>query len=224
MADAPIDQPLGLTHQPPPAPAGGVAIPPENPAVGARALFIGGRLMAGATTFFFLAFVFAYFYLRSLNEQHLWRPPKIHPVQALGVVFLLCVLLSAGLAYVAKRMMSRSQSAWASAAAGSVLLGVVAIVIQCIEWVSQNFGPTDGGYASVFVGWTAFYLFFVIGALYWLETHVATEIRARRTPAHSHGDIARPDELIRPGLDAAVFYWGFVAGIGALTYVVLYLL
>jgi len=30
--------------------------------------------------------------------------------------------------------------------------------------------------------------------------------------------------LIAPGLDAAVFYWAFLAGIGVITYVVLYLL
>ena len=32
-----------------------------------------------------------------------------------------------------------------------------------------------------------------------------------------------PDRLIAPALDAAVFYWGFLAAIGVLTYVVLYL-
>ena len=30
--------------------------------------------------------------------------------------------------------------------------------------------------------------------------------------------------LIAPGLDAAVFYWAFLASIGVLTYVILYLL
>ena len=52
----------------PPVPLG-AEIPPEPPDVGARALYIAGRLLAGATTFFFLAFVFAYFYLRSLNQR-----------------------------------------------------------------------------------------------------------------------------------------------------------
>ena len=51
--------------------------------------------------------------------------------------------------------------------------------------------------------------------MYWLETHVATELRARRAPAGGEGDIEDPDRLIAPGLDAAVFYWGFLAAIGA---------
>ncbi len=59
--------------------AAGVEIPPEPPDVGARALSVAARLLAGASTFFFLAFVFAYFYLRSLNQDHMWRPAASLP-------------------------------------------------------------------------------------------------------------------------------------------------
>ena len=105
-----------------------------------------------------------------------------------------------------------------------LLLGLAAVAVQCIEYTVQDFGPTRGAYASVFVGWSAFYLIAVLATMYWLETHVATELRARRAPASSQGDVQEPDRLIAPGLDAAVFYWSFLAGIGVLTYVVLYLL
>ena len=60
----------------------GVEIPPEPPEVGARALYVAARLLAGATTFFFLAFVFAYFYLRSLNQDHMWRRRTSNPSRA----------------------------------------------------------------------------------------------------------------------------------------------
>ena len=63
----------------------------------------------------------------------------------------------------------------------------------------------------------------VLGAMYWLETQVATELRARRIAREQHGRHREPDRLIAPALDAAVFYWGFLAAIGVLTYVVLYL-
>jgi hypothetical protein len=66
------------------------------------------------------------------------------------------------------------------------------------------------------------YMIAALCTMYWLETHVATELRARRVPAGS-GDIKDPDRLIAPGLDACVFYWSFLAGVGLLTYVVLYL-
>jgi len=69
----------------------------------------------------------------------------------------------------------------------------------------------------------------VLATMYWLETQVATELRARRVPGHmldeeTGADIKDPDRLIAPGLDACVFYWSYLAALGALAYVVLYLL
>ncbi|MHB8233103.1 MAG: cytochrome c oxidase subunit 3 [Solirubrobacteraceae bacterium] len=207
----------------PPVPAG-VEIPPEPPDVGARALSVAARLLCGATTFFFLAFLFAYFYLRSINQNHMWRPAHLKPDQGLGAAFIVCVVLSAVLTIVAGRQMKVRSRSWVGPAVGGVLLGLVAVAIQCVEYTSQHFGPTDGAFASVFCAWTGFYLIAVLATMYWLETNVATELRARREPAGTEGDIKDPDRLIAPSLDAAVFYWGFLAGIGIVTYVTLYLL
>jgi heme/copper-type cytochrome/quinol oxidase subunit 3 len=215
------DRPLGMMV-PPVAP--GVEIPPEPPDVGARALYIAGRLLAGATTFFFLAFLFAYFYLRSLNENHQWHLGRVKADQGLGAAIVACVLLSAVLAILAGRQMKAESRGWLAPASGSLLLGLVAVALQCIEYTVQHFGPTDGGYASVFCVWTAFYAIAVLGTMYWLETQIATELRARRAPAHSHGDIRDPDRLIAPGLDAFVFFWSYLAVLGAIAYVTLYLL
>jgi heme/copper-type cytochrome/quinol oxidase subunit 3 len=212
--------PFGLTTA---APASGVAIPPEPPEVGARALSVASRLLAGASVFFFLAFLFAYFYLRSLNQNHLWKPAHVKPDQALGAAFIACVVVSAVLTVVAGRRMKARSPSWVAAATGGLVLGLAAVALQCIEFTVQDFGPTNGAYASVFCAWTGFYLIAVLFTMYWLETQVATELRARREPA-GHGDIADPDRLIAPGLDAVVFYWGFLAFLGLLAYVTLYLL
>ncbi|MCW3029381.1 MAG: hypothetical protein JWN81_2592 [Solirubrobacterales bacterium] len=221
MASPSEGLPLGRTVPPVPA---GVEIPPEPPDVGARALSVASRLLAGATTFFFLAFIFAYFYLRSINVEHLWRHGHIDPNQALGGAMIGCVVLSAILAIVSGRQMKAGSRSWPAPAAGAVVLGLAAVALQCIEYTRQHFGPTDGAYASVFCAWTALYLIAVLGTMYWLETQVATELRARREPAPTSGDIGRADELIAPALDATVFYWAFLAAIGVVTYVVLYLL
>lgn len=214
-------RPLGMIV-PPVAP--GVEIPPEPPDVGARALYIAGRLLAGATTFFFLAFLFAYFYLRSLNQNHMWHPGHVKADQGLGAAIVACVLLSGVLAIVAGRQMKAQSRAWLKPAIGSLALGLAAVALQCVEYTVQHFGPTDGAYASVFCAWTAFFAIATLTTMYWLETQVATELRARRSPAQSHGDIQDPDRLIAPGLDACVFYWSFLAAIGVIAYVVLYLL
>jgi heme/copper-type cytochrome/quinol oxidase subunit 3 len=215
------EKPLGL--QIPPVPLG-TRIPPEPPDVGARALSVAARLLAGASTFFFLAFVFAYFYLRSLNVDHMWRPAHVKPSAGLGVAFVVCIVLSALLAFLAGRGMKTRTPGWIRPAWGALLLGLAAVALQCVEFTVQKFGPTDGAFASVFCTWTVFYLIAVLGTMYWLETQVATEIRASREPAAGDGDIKDPDRLIAPSLDAAVFYWCYLAGIGVITYVILYLL
>jgi heme/copper-type cytochrome/quinol oxidase subunit 3 len=214
---------LPLRPNVPPVPAG-VEIPPEPHDVGARALSVASRLLAGASTFFFLAFIFAYFYLRSINQNHLWRHGHVDPNQALGAAMIACVVLSAALTVIAGRQMKSGSRGWLVPAAVGVALGLAAVALQCIEYTKQHFGPTDGAYASVFCAWTAMYLIAVLGTMYWLETQVASELRARREPAPVDGDIRQPDRLIAPGLDAAVFYWAFLAAIGVVTYVVLYLL
>ncbi len=43
-------------------------------------LRLGARLFVAADAFVFLAFLFAYLYLRSLNQHGLWRPPHTSPV------------------------------------------------------------------------------------------------------------------------------------------------
>jgi heme/copper-type cytochrome/quinol oxidase subunit 3 len=211
-----------------PAGARSGGIPPEPPEVTARGLALGARLLCGASTFFFLAFFFAYFYLRSLNQEHGWRPHHVKPEQGLGAAFIACVVISALLSILAGRRMKARSGSWTGAAVVALLLGLAAVALQCIAYTKQPFGPTDGAYASVYVGWTGFYLLAVLGAMYWLETHVATEFRARRAPASGDGpgagDIKDPDLLIAPGLDAAVFYWAFLAGLGVVMYVTLYLL
>jgi heme/copper-type cytochrome/quinol oxidase subunit 3 len=200
-----------------------VAISPESPDIGARSLYIAGRLLAGAATFFFLAYLFAYFYLRSLNENGMWHPAHVKVDQAYGAVVVACVVVSALLAILAGRQMKAGSRVWLPAAAGALALGLAAVAVQCVQYTAQHFGPTDGGYASVFYAWTGLYAIAVLATMYWLETQVATELRARRTPAARHGDIAEADRLIAPGLDAAVFFWSYLAGIGVVTWVTLYL-
>jgi heme/copper-type cytochrome/quinol oxidase subunit 3 len=210
----------------------------EPPELMGRNLSAAAHLLASATAFFFLAFVFAYFYLRSLNNDHLWRPKHVDPSLTLGTLVMALTVASAivvRLGLVDHRAGRRPQ--WRIKGALGLAAGVVAMVLQVIEWTSVGFGPADGGYASVFVGWTAFNLLFVVAALFWLENLLATSFRYRNVPAgvpapgEASGDpgrpghdIADPLSLVRAGLEAFSFYWAFLAGLGVLAWVVLYLL
>ena len=211
----------------------------ESPDQLGRNLNTAAQLLAGATAFFFLAFVFAYFYLRSLDNGGQWRPPHVDPSLALGTLIVVAVVAAAVLIRLGladQRAGRRSQ--WRLKCAIAVVLGLAAIALQIAGWATQGFGPTDGGYASVYVGWTGLYAVFVLAVLYWLETLLATAIRYRKTergaappPGHASGDPGRPGHdiedpvsLLVPGLEALSFYWTFLAGIGVLTWFVLYVL
>ena len=69
----------------------------EPPEILSRNLSSAGYLLAGATAFFFVSFLFAYFYLRSLNSAGLWKPKGVDASVAWGSVVMACVVVSAGL-------------------------------------------------------------------------------------------------------------------------------
>ena len=128
---------------------------------------------------FFLAFVFAYFYLRSLNNGGRWRPAGIDPPQAYGDVIVVLFVVSAGLVRVREpgRASGRAPGCrWRARRWRSALAGCV---VQGFEWANLGFSPTEGGYASVFLGWTLLFTVFVLVAMYWVEIVFATGLRHR---------------------------------------------
>jgi heme/copper-type cytochrome/quinol oxidase subunit 3 len=194
----------------------------EPPEWQPRALWVGARQLCGAAAFFFVSFVFAYFYLRSLDPNKDWKiGHNINPSIGLGVAIVVVLLLSAG----ALRAASTRPELAVRAGAGALLLALLAVVLQVVAWTTLGFGPASGGYASVYVGWTALYSVFALACAYWIETQVATVWRRRR-----HGVPETPAEVLtdtvvtRAGLEACSFFWTFYVATGVLAFVVLYLL
>src|SRR5258708_21903997 len=66
----------------------------EPPELLGRNLASAGHLLSSATAFFFLAFVFAYFYLRSLNNAHMWRPKHVDTSVTWGTIVTACIVAS----------------------------------------------------------------------------------------------------------------------------------
>ena len=185
----------------------------ESGEVHERNLRIGVRVMAGSTIMFFLAFVFAYFYLRALNSNGLWQPAGVDPPQAWGAVILALFVLSAGALTYALRAARRGRP-WLVAVALSLLLALAGCVAQGFEYAHLAFGPQSGGYASVFIGTTSLFVVFVIPVLYWVETLVAEGLRTRHAA----------DAKISPGLQELTLYWQLLAAIGVIVWVMLYLI
>ena len=178
-----------------------------------RNLRIGVRVVSGSTIMFFLAFLFAYFYLRALDSHGLWRPDGVDPPQGYGAVVVSLFVLSAGAVAHAGRV-ARNGRRWLGFMGLSLLLALTGCVVQAFEYAHLGFGPQSGGYASVFIGWTVFFVVFVLAVVYWLETLFAEGLRNR------HG----PGATVPPGLDEVAFYWPLLAAIGGIAWAILYLL
>lgn len=194
-------------------PAGGEAELVEPPEVQERNLWIGARVIAGTTIMFFLAFVFAYFYLRSLNNSGRWRPEGVDVPDRYGALIVLLFAVSAGSLLYAAQAVRRNRN-WLVAVGVSLALGLAGCAVQIFEYWHLHFGPLDGGYASVFIGWTVFYAVFVLCTMYWVEILLAEGLRNRRATA----------AFVPLGLGDAAFYWALLAGIGVLSWAILYLL
>jgi len=194
----------------------------EPPEWQPRAMWVAARQLCGAACFFFIAFVFAYFYLRSLDLNKDWKiGHNINPSLGLGVAILVALVLSA----VLLRATVGRPELVVRAGGAALLLLLLAVVLQVVQWTTLGFGPASGGYASVFIGWTAFYAVFALMTGYWIETQVATTWRRLRegvaaTPAH----VLTDDALIVAGLEACSFFWAFYVATGVVAFVILYLL
>jgi heme/copper-type cytochrome/quinol oxidase subunit 3 len=183
---------------------------------------IGSRLLASSTAFLFMAFLFAFFYLRTLNSAGLWRPKHVEPVQSWGIAVLVLTILSVAVFDLARRRLaSGTESGWRGPSLAALGLGVLVIVAQGLEYATITFKTADGGWASVFWGWTLVQLLCWLGALYWIETLVAQSIR--RPPAAPREGTAG-SELLRPSADAAVVFLYTLVIVELFSYVLLYLI
>jgi len=211
----------------------------EPPEVMARNLRIASHLWSSATAFFFVAFLFAYFYLRALDSSSVWRPKHVDPSLILGTLVAVALVVAATLVRLGLSDHRADRlSAWRVKGALALVLLVATVALQIAEWSTQGFGPTNGPYASVYLGWTGLLMLFVVGLAYWVETTLATSFRYRnmrsdsRIPeGHASGDADRTDpdiqnplSLIRHELAAVSFYASFLAGIGVITWFILYVL
>lgn len=199
-------------------------IEPEPPEWQPRAMWVGARLLCGAASFFFVSFVFAYFYLRSLDLNRGWKLGKhVNPSIGLGVAIVIALIVSGVLMWMAAK---RQESAL-PLGLGALVLALAAVVLQFIQYTVLGFGAGNGAYASVYIGWTAVYSIFLLVCAYWIETQVAGtwllrrgEVRGRVEEGMPTSDVALADAGIR----ACAFFYAYYVIIGVITFIILYLL
>jgi heme/copper-type cytochrome/quinol oxidase subunit 3 len=182
--------------------------PEWAPAVDARLTRIGVWMLLLADLLFFVAFFFAFFWLRSMNNDNAWLPAgTTHPTRAIGALIVGLMIVSAGLYLAAVRNIAMTRTLlWLALAAG-----VLAIGVQVYEFRHLGFDPQQGGgYPSVFVGMKGALIVQFAVALLWLLTHIvqtrpAGDLFVRRDTAATFSNV--------------LF---FLAGISLIVYLVLY--
>jgi heme/copper-type cytochrome/quinol oxidase subunit 3 len=185
----------------------------EHVGVGERNLAIATRLAAAGQAFFFVAFLFAFFYLRALNTAGRWNLHHLHPSRAYGIAILVCVLGSVGGTWLAAwSARGPAPFLWRVGSGAAILLALAALGLQCAQYANLGFGPGDGSFASVFVGWTGLIAVNVLGVVYWLTT-LLSETLSRR---------GRPLPLLRASAEAAGVYWGTLGLIEIVAFILLY--
>jgi heme/copper-type cytochrome/quinol oxidase subunit 3 len=193
-----------------------------------NAVWTGARLAVGGLSFGFGAFVFAYFYLRSLNSHGLWHPAGFkNPQPWAGAVVMGLIVLSAAVqTLVLQRIKAGHKVPWQAGATAALVLGLGAIGLQVWQLLNLPFFPGSAGYASVFTGATPVFVLIVFGAMIWLEILIA---KARRIPEISF--VEQPPtyaeafrvQRFQASLSAFTVVWNYLAVVAILFWVLFYL-
>lgn len=219
---------MATTEQPPPGLTREVEEAAFYHETALNASWTGARLAVGSLSFGFGAFVFAYFYLRSLNSHGMWHPAGFKgPQPWAGAVVMGLIVVSAAVQFVVlQRIKAGHKGAWLGGAAASLVLGLGAIGVQVWQLLNLPFFPGSAGFASVFVGATPVFLVVVFGAMVWLEILVS---RAARIPGISF--VEQPPtyaeafsvQRFQASLSAFTVVWNYLAVVAILFWVLFYL-
>jgi heme/copper-type cytochrome/quinol oxidase subunit 3 len=193
-----------------------------------NASWFGARMILAALTFGFGAFVFAYFYLRSLNSHGMWHPAGFKDPQAwAGAVIMTLIVASAAIqTVVLQRIKAGHKRPWQAGAATAFALGLAAIGVQVWQLLNLPFYPGSAGYASVFSGAEPLFVGALFCMMIWLEILIA---KAARIPEISF--VEQPPtyaeafrvQRFQASLSAFTVVWNYLAVIAILFWVLFYL-
>jgi len=192
------------------------------------ALWTGGRLLIGIWAFVFASLAFAYFYLRSANNENLWRPHGVTAPTGTGAAIFAITVACAYLNVFGYRRFRRGSALdWEVAGWTAVLGSLVVVGLQIWQLTQLPFFPGSSGYASCFVAWAGLNIALVLGGAYWLETSLAREMRLRRAAAEdggAPGSSLPSARLFRVSLEGCAYFWGFIALVSVFFWVLFYVL
>jgi hypothetical protein len=194
-----------------------------------NATWTGSRLAIGGLMFLFGSFLFAYFYLRSLNSSGRWEGAGfIRPSLWIGTTIMLLAEVSAGVHYFGlQRIKAGYKATWQIDGLVAMGFGLAAVAFQIYQLTDLPFAPGSSGFASVFTGFYAFFLVIQLCALIWLEILLA---RSRFIPALSFVEQpptyteTRDVQRFQASLSAFATVWNYLALMALLFWFLFYAL
>jgi heme/copper-type cytochrome/quinol oxidase subunit 3 len=188
-------------------------------------LWTGTRLIIGVAAFAFASLAFAYFYLRSSDNESLWRPHDVTANEALGATVFALTVAAGALMVLANRRRRQGFGADFQVAGWTVVLvGLTVVSLQIFELTRLSFYPGSSGYASCFVVWAVMNVVLVLGSTYWTETLLTRSIRLHRALAEegAPGAALPAERLFRADVDGCALFWEFVSLIALLFWLFFY--
>ena len=152
-----------------------VATAPEwAPEVDAGLARTGMWIFMGADAMFFVAFFFAFFYLKALNNDHLWMSQwVVHPRRNGGTIIVGLLVVAAVLVFLGARAVAKTPATARLFFWLALLAGVLCVGFQMYEFNNLGFNPQLGrAYPSVFIGLQGVLMVQVVVALLWLGSHI----------------------------------------------------
>jgi heme/copper-type cytochrome/quinol oxidase subunit 3 len=188
----------------------------------------GVRLLIGVVTSGLGGFVFAFFYLRSVNNYGLWHPAGFTGPQAWeGAVIMAAVVVSAAAQSAGlQQLKAGKKSAWLTMAVTALALGAVAVAFQILQLATLPFQPGANAFASVFVGASAVFAVLLLGTIIWLEILVMS---GRQVPQISFVEQpptfaeAAAVQRFQASLSAFTLFWNFMAVAAVVLWVLFYI-
>ncbi len=192
-----------------------------------NASWTGVRLAVGGLSFLFGAFVFAFFYLKSLNSHHLWYTSASAPKMGFGVTIMVLVVVSAPVQTLALQAIKAGRKgAWLAGAVVALVLGLAAVALQIYQLADLPFWPGASGFASVFVGYYPIFLAIAFCVMVWLEILI---VRCRAIPEISF--VEQPPtyaeafavQRFQASLSAFTVTWNYLAVVAIIAWILFYL-
>ncbi len=181
-----------------------------------NAAWTGSRLMIGIVASGLGAFVFSFFYLRSVNSYGNWYPSSLTPPNKYqGVVIMALVVVSAILTSIGLlQIKAGKKQIWFGLAVVGLVLGLVSCALEVWQLTDLPFQPGQAGFASVFVGTSPVLALLVLGTMIWLEILL---MGSRRIPDISFVEQpptfteATQVQRFQASLSAFTLFWNFMA-------------